>query len=103
MITITSLIVSFFIVIAINRYRNEKSLKNITSTLSMIIAQMELHASLNPQGMKKSDYDALRVLIVSAQCLALKTCEITVIILAKKMSEEYDRLKVREANNVNDI
>lgn len=95
MIVFSSLVISFIIVIAINHYRKKKSLNNIISAFSMIISQMELHASLNPQGMKRSDYEALGILIVNLQFLALKTCKISVIILAKKISLVYDSLKVQ--------
>jgi hypothetical protein len=63
--------------------------------LILIIEQMELHSSLNPEGMRPEDHFSLGLLINSANILAQETGMITVILLAKKMTNVYDSLKVK--------
>ena len=95
MIIIASLVISFFIVLLINGHSKKRSDEALVRSLLSIIQQMELYSSLNPEGMAHEDHVQLGGLVKGAEKLAEKTGKILVILLAKKMTNVYDSLKVK--------
>jgi len=70
----------------------ELVLSPLEKGLLLIIQQMELHSSLNPDGLSSEDYFNLGILVKSAEKLAEETGK---ILIAKKMTNVYDSLKVK--------
>lgn len=99
MIIATSLIISFFIVLAIKFYRARKSDEFLIRNLISITFQMHMYSSLssrlNYDGMEPEIYKKVGVLVKEAKAIAEETGKGHIILLAKKMSNVYDSLKVK--------